>query len=285
MILQSVGPMTFGRYLGFAIGEGVGEEEWPGHADEGASHLAGVARPIPGRYTRSSHTSDDHIHPPTPDSRDERAASESTRLEEDEGKVSDFPSVQPGVTRSPSGASTATLSAYQSLSLSERGRRPSVSAQSDTSSALHAQMPHFYGFASNKIGEACMCWLARWGTDILPSEINFLQNGISAPPYRIWAHRGLPAKFVRAVIGSDSFFVADEMARYTFARQVLDLRRRGWEAELDARGGGDISLSGGSSAEASEAEMDGLEEWEDDEAELAKVFADGIHYSHMVSVR
>jgi hypothetical protein len=63
------------------------------------------------------------------------------------------------------------------------------------------------------------------------------------------------------------------MERYRVAREVLDLRRRGWEVEMESRG--DISASYESDV--------GSEEWDDDESEMAKVFAEGIYYSHMVS--
>ena len=133
-------------------------------------------------------------------------------------------------------------------------------------------MPHFYGFASNKLGEACTCWLGRWGVDILNIELSLP----SLPAVRIWTHRGLPASFVRAVLSADTFFVKDEMERYTFARKVLDLRRKGWEVEME--GQGDLSMS----ESIAETEGEGWDLWEEDEEELAKVFADGVYYTHMV---
>ena len=101
----------------------------------------------------------------------------------------------------------------------------------------------------------------------------------SPPPIRIWAHRGLPANFVRAVLSADTFFVKDEMERYTFARKVLDLRRKGWEVEMEGKG--DLSIH----ESIAESEEEGWELWEEDEEELAKVFADGVYYTHMVSLR
>ncbi len=52
----------------------------------------------------------------------------------------------------------------------------------------------------------------------------------------IWAYsraHGLPSDIVREVISSDSFFVKSEWSRYTLAREVVELRRRGKDAYVD----------------------------------------------------
>lgn len=36
---------------------------------------------------------------------------------------------------------------------------------------------YFYGFAGEKIGQACVSWLCRWGVDILPIEEEMARNG------------------------------------------------------------------------------------------------------------
>ena len=136
-----------------------------------------------------------------------------------------------------------------------------------------SSLPHFYGFASNKLGEACVCWLGRWGVDVLDIELSLQRPS----DIRIWSHRGLPAKFVSAVLSADTLFVRDEMERYTVARKILDLRRSGWEAEMEGKG--DSSAHGS----LAESESDGWDTWEEDEEELAKVFSEGIYYTHMVS--
>jgi hypothetical protein len=133
-------------------------------------------------------------------------------------------------------------------------------------------LPHFYGFASDKIGEACCCFLTRWGREILYQEIKLDEE---EPPWRVFARGGIHAKFVRALLSSDSLFVNNEMDRYRAARKVLDLRRRGKEDE------GDLGMSHMSIGDDGE---DDESDWEDEE-ELEKVFTDGIYYTHMVSLR
>lgn len=264
MVLRTVGPQTIGRYLGFAIGDGVGEEEWDGQHHEGARDLEGIGRPIRRKEEQIIEEIDESLdadHPRIPIPSSHRGSADSDiKLDDDDSKVGgSAPTVT--VTRSISGASNATL---RGLSLSQLG------LQDDRSSA-EIILPHFYGFASNKIGEACVCWLARWGIDLL--DVELARPAGYEPSFRVWAHRGLPANFVRALISSDSFFVKDEMERYRVAREVLDLRRRGWEVEMESRG--DISASYESDG--------GTEEWDEDESEMAKVFAEGIYYSHMAS--
>lgn len=250
MVLRTVGPTTIGRYLSFATGGGIGEEEWPGQNADGAKGLEEVAQKI-------------KVHEESEEEEDLDSAAaklSSTTLSDDGAKIGDIPYQD-----SPSDRSTPTIT--QALRASDGGRRANEGFDA-------SRLPHFYGFASNKIGEACMCWLTRWGVDLLniESAVNQANEGI-----RIWSHRGLPATFLRAVLSADSFFVDNEMDRYRIARKVMDLRRKGWEEEMDGRG--DLSSIQESLAESEE----GWEEWEEDELELAKVFADGIYYTHMVS--
>lgn len=252
MIPRTVGPSTVGRYLAFAIGDGIGEEEWEGQTEEGARGLGDVAKRLDLRRE-----SDDSIM--SNESHSLAVSHGSTQSLSDDGtKVGHEPiSLAPISERS-------TPTVRHSLHFQQTGSRPGSLAESTSN------LPHFYGFASNKIGEACACWLARWGVDVLAIEM----TSITHTP--IWGHRGLPADFLRAIISADTFFVQDEMERYTVARKVLDIRRRGWEEELEGKG--DISMA------ESIAETEGWDAWEEDEEELAMVFADGIYYTHMVSV-
>lgn len=108
---------------------------------------------------------------------------------------------------------------------------------------------YHYGTVSDKIGEACACWLARWATDILQLESKDFEtadhgmysqavssnSGIPAvhtssgkrpkPPI-IWGHGGLTAKWVAAIVSADTLFVKSERERYNLARTVVELRRR-----------------------------------------------------------
>ncbi|KAK0208039.1 hypothetical protein DFS33DRAFT_1253775 [Desarmillaria ectypa] len=121
-----------------------------------------------------------------------------------------------------------------------------------------------YGAVSDKIGEAAVAWLARWGPDILSYEEKadegVLDNDV--PPLTshpktirrraktldsairtevldaastsvmrptipvIWRRGGLSPCWVKALISSDSFFAKDEMERYDFAKRAVQLRRK-----------------------------------------------------------
>jgi len=145
-----------------------------------------------------------------------------------------------------------------------------------------------YGAVSDKIGEACVCWLARWGADILVYEqqaAGLLKQPIPSTPVLIppraisrrptvsgwrthdpdviyspapqlrlppiWRRGGLTAAWVRALVSSDLFFVKDERERYDLAKTVVELRR-----------------------------SEGI--LEEEEVEWAKLFAEGIYYANMV---
>ncbi|OCF45359.1 hypothetical protein I317_00882 [Kwoniella heveanensis CBS 569] len=209
MTLRTVSPVTVGRYLGFAMGDGIGEEEWHGQTEEGIKSLSNVAKII---QTDSS----------------PRNSTDS------ETKVSEV-----------STPIRQCVAPIPHIELPSRSNSIRSTMTSDPFAIGPGLLPHFYGVLGNKIGEACGCWMARWGVDLLKAETE-----VPSPSYKIWAHRGLPSQFIRAVLSSDYFFVRDEMERYRVARKVMDLQE-GWE------------------------------EWEEEEREVQKVFADGIHYCHM----
>ncbi|KAG6857655.1 hypothetical protein H0H87_010224 [Tephrocybe sp. NHM501043] len=115
---------------------------------------------------------------------------------------------------------------------------------------------YHYGALSDKIGEACACWLARWGADILSLEekqmdaasheernASFTRRRSKTVPSGstsntaterqeefhvpvIWSRGGLNARWVSAVISADTFFIRGERERYDFARRVIELRRK-----------------------------------------------------------
>jgi len=101
-----------------------------------------------------------------------------------------------------------------------------------------------YGAVSNRIGEACACWLARWAVDILiheqtlrpqaspltgksssPAESSSIAGLSERCHVTIWSRGGLSAKWVAALVSSDTLFVKNERHRYGFARNVVELRR------------------------------------------------------------
>lgn len=131
-----------------------------------------------------------------------------------------------------------------------RSRANTTSSSSSTSlSSSQFDGPFFVGPEGERVGEACACWLAKWGREILSIE-EWLEKGgeeeglplsleafpdLAPPPLRVWSSEpgGLPARWVRGVISSDAFFLGvvgeageGEFARYLFARKVVELRRR-----------------------------------------------------------
>ncbi|KAJ7630424.1 hypothetical protein FB45DRAFT_915461 [Roridomyces roridus] len=110
----------------------------------------------------------------------------------------------------------------------------------------HGEKQFHYGAISDKIGEACACWLARWAPDILALEERKAGMGdviatmtrrrptssqplppsdYSAVP-AIWDRGGLNVAWVCALVSADTLFVRGERERYDFARAVVELRRR-----------------------------------------------------------
>lgn len=123
----------------------------------------------------------------------------------------------------------------------------------------------FYGAQSDKIGEACSCWLLRWGADVLLAEEQLHRHNsgqawlvkmpdyilpfgkmpvphslaqddhpnqvatLLRPPHpTVWRHPrlgGIPAQWVRSIISSDSFWIREEWDRYDVARRVVAMRR------------------------------------------------------------
>lgn len=263
IVLRTVGPATVVRYLGFAIGDGIGEPEWDGQDDEGARGLEKIARTVSSGLT--AHESDEWISEvesdgashdfhevASPGQIPHRTSTDSSASDEGNVKVGDTT-----VSRSASVKSNSTArptSGGPSLTPVDEG--PTVSP-------LNATLPHFYGFVSDKVGEACVCWLSRWGMDVLnveTSQPKSLPGEDEMPP--VWGYGGIPPKFVSAVLSSDALFVPNERGRYHMARRVFNLRRDGYSNE--------------------DVEDDGeYDPWEDEEREIAKVFANGIYYSHM----
>lgn len=249
LILRTIGPGTIGRYLSFAVGDGIGDEEWDGQTGEGARGLEDVAKPLVPELRVRSESHDG------PKRRSARSSTDSTGSNV-KGDEEELKSEGPGHGRRPSRPSPLSFDPSSSL---------------DSHDSDSANLPHFYGFASDKIGEACCCYLTRWGGELLSQESKFDPD--QEPPWRVFAHGGIHAKFLRALLSADALFVVKEIDRYKAARKVLDLRRRGKED------GGDLGMSQMTIENSQEEDED---DWEDEE-ELEKVFTDGIYYTHMVS--
>lgn len=323
LTLRTVGPWTVSRYLRFAIGESKGDVEWAGQETEPARGLENLGRVIPitssilrsgldkgkGRAT----TPEDQLsrRAPVIDPILEEAptlepsASPDSEHIKCRGSLSQpsGSSASPGVrvtfddeAGNPSTPTTKALGLEavpdsrglspakpkeQGLDSEESHEETEDDGEMDNSES----MPHFYGFASNKIGEACACWLARWGLDVLAYEERAMNQAdehaessetLLHPPLRIWGHGGLPARWLRATLSTDVLFVSTEMERYRVARRVVELRRKGWErrcAEVQ-RDSDDFDEPAWEEEQA---------EWEEEERELEEVFASGIFYTHIVS--
>ncbi|ODN84502.1 hypothetical protein L202_00435 [Cryptococcus amylolentus CBS 6039] len=254
MILRTVSPVTVRQYLAFATGDGIGEEEWEGQSEEGAKGFEKVAKPL---------FASQRAHPSGMSPTVEEDPMETPSKSTSRPRLSSDSDTKVGHT-DPSIYLNGT--SYYSSSFQGDETIRSQDQASFASADAHA-LPQYYGVVGDKIGEACNVWLARWGADILHAEMETPNAA-----YRIWGHDGLPARFVRALLSSDFFFVKDEMERYQMTRNVLDLRRKGWEEMME--GVGDVSFSG------TDVEHE-WEEWEDEEREIQRVFAEGIRYCHM----
>ena len=233
LILSTIGPATICQYLNFALGEGIGAEEWDGQYVESAKGFEHVAKPYTTRIGSPN--------------------GQSAILSDEEHKCGESVASEPLPTGTSSSASTIRSRGYQG----------------DRSHEMDVPASHYYGLISDKIGEACACWLARWGVDVFDIEMSLEPDHIP----KIWAQGGLPVKFVKAVLSSDALFVKDEMQRYQMARRIIDLRRQSWDVDTDSKG--DISTIHTQDESAYDI-------WEEEDAELSGVFAEGIRYSHMV---
>jgi len=223
-ILTTVGPTTAIRYLNFAIGKGIGpEEENAPEAAVGLEHLAEIAKP----------------------------------------SVVDVASI------------SSKLSCLPMEDDETRKEDPAEAVYDEDCEGESTDERHFiYGGISDKVGEAAACWLTRWGCDMLTYEeeespspgfisgsslgkrsysafptVPSVQTRQPAP--LIWRRGGLDARWARAILSSDLFFVTGERERYEVAKAVLELRRMG-----------------------------GIDE--EEEKEFAELFENGIHFMHMV---
>ncbi|TDL28927.1 hypothetical protein BD410DRAFT_893843 [Rickenella mellea] len=261
LVMTSVGPHTAVRYLRFAIGEGIGERD-EDDEPECAVGLEHVGLPPSPRQQQKSSSSSTRVNstrlqtPPMSPTSDADDA-DITRKMGEVRVTSGFSSSDADVPE-PESMSSSTVS------LSE------VNATDDEENG-GAGLSYHYGPVSDKVGEAAACWLTRWGTDMLPYEEEFASSSSSsrrtaspdssssrASPSSelsiptIWRRGGLSAKWIRAILSSDAFFVRSERERYSVACRVVELRRR--QAGVLVR---------------------------EEEREWEELFARGIYYSHI----
>ena len=155
--MASVGPWSVVRYLEFAIGRGIGDAEDDQEDEELHGPAVGMER-VARRYD--------------PDAFD----GESVRTVDNS-------------TIGPTRASSLRSVGYRPPSLeTDDIKKESCAAAPkdeppthDDASTSGARAPrYFYGFAGEKIGQACVSWLCRWGVDILPIEEEMARTATEA---------------------------------------------------------------------------------------------------------
>ncbi|KAK1215302.1 hypothetical protein PQX77_022093 [Marasmius sp. AFHP31] len=168
-------------------------------------------------------------------------------------------------------------------------------------SHVRTSLRFYYGAISDKIGEACACWLARWGPDMfayeeaissiptshtsrkradtIPSDQFNQRDALPVIPLIFTSFRpgeGLPPEWIRALVSSDSFFVPDELARYTFAKRMVELRRR----LRQSHGEPTMSIKG-KGKETQQYDHGNLPDEGVEEREWGLLFENGIYYTNL----
>ncbi len=270
-IISTIGPFTVVDYLRFAYGEGIGALQ-----EEDFDPLVGlehVAQLVKDDSEDNMSTSRGNSRP----ARDKDVQSLSLSLDE-LSVVDQVPASQSKPIRG--GDLSLDVEKEDPAELSSDSGSP-TSFLNETES----DQSFSYGAVSDKIGESCVCWLARWGTDILvyeqqvastpkqfspftptsapPPAISRRSTAskwrtshpdvVSSPPKvpLIWRRGGLTAAWVRALVSSNLLFVRGERERYDLARTVVELRR-----------------------------SEGI--LEEEEVEWSRMFTEGIYYANMV---
>ncbi|SPO21761.1 uncharacterized protein UTRI_01250_B [Ustilago trichophora] len=207
LVLCSVTPFTVTQYLRFAIGCGIEGTDLHRSASDVMLHdldewdweLEGPARTLE-ELARLDPSSSASPQPPT----SQRSHNQGTPVSED--FAADF-SRKLRVATSPSGSRRASTDSLERDALPDRsshsGRTTSRDPQSHTPGrddkrsakktagfreteptglANHATnniAPEYqYGLTADKIGEACVCWFARWGFDIFALECSMERERI-----------------------------------------------------------------------------------------------------------
>jgi hypothetical protein len=268
-VLNTVGPSTVINYLQFACGKGIGPlQDSDLEPLVGLEHVAQLAK---------TETAD--CGPPSVDS----STPAPNKVVESFSRNLEALSVEEQVRNSQSGSVHG-----EGFPVEKEDPAELLSPESDDRSSLidetGSDLSFSYGAVSDKIGEACVCWLARWGADMLAYE----QQAVGAPKQAtssthistpsvgrqstlsgwersnsdvvptplpkvplIWRRGGLTAVWVRALISSNLLFVRGEKERYELAKAVVELRRSAGVLE-------------------------------DEEVEWVKMFSEGIYYANMV---
>lgn len=174
LILGSVGPWSVGAYLGFALGDGAGLDRQgdedgqasgstSGGMDEGIRGLEGLAKklPVDRKENVSARSTGKKDAEYTSESSSSKRSGDLEVKQEPLEDESDHPrkcSVKP---------SSERLARTVDSNLSIRPPSPG-SVRSYEGERYTPKF--FYGPVGDKIGEACMAWLARWAVDLIEVE-------------------------------------------------------------------------------------------------------------------
>ncbi|KDQ54916.1 hypothetical protein JAAARDRAFT_38030 [Jaapia argillacea MUCL 33604] len=182
-ILGSVGPKTVMRYLGFAVGKGIGEVEGEGEECEGAAvGLENVAKII---NEESLGGWNGTTPMPTPMIPEEPEQTEDQTNSKEEGTDDDVDLAKhlEYLAIDKTNASSESGFIFPDREHEDEGGGGSSSAsptsESNDQERGHEEMAFHYGAVSGKVGEAVACWLARWGKDILGYEQEAVGMGLN----------------------------------------------------------------------------------------------------------
>ncbi|KEP54268.1 hypothetical protein V565_019840 [Rhizoctonia solani 123E] len=145
LVLSTISPWTITRYFGFAIGHGIGLPE--GNEPEAAIGLDAIGQPAPAVVAKPSFHETIRIDEVSPEEEEE---------DDDLVKVGSLGNSAPSLLKDRAASSTSQQTFDNKSIYSEHGE--------------DAEQTFFYGVVGDKVGEACACWLTRWGADILALE-------------------------------------------------------------------------------------------------------------------
>lgn len=162
-IVRTVGPHTAVRYLNFAIGHGIGSPGDPGISGDGIDREseAAVGLEEVADIIREDDLSSESIHVPQ-DLRSERDPATDIA-------TSHLSGVKGGACKHTHGG-VSLRSDLESDTDSEDYAGSRKCEATKMANVRRAAPCYYYGAVSDKVGEAAVCWLTRWGIDILRYE-------------------------------------------------------------------------------------------------------------------
>ncbi|KAJ3934970.1 MAG: hypothetical protein NXY57DRAFT_1104469 [Lentinula lateritia] len=164
-ILRTIGPRTVGYYLDFALGMTKLK-----NADHPAVGLEGLAKDLEEGEHGLEYSDLD--------------MSTSFPVENRSGQPSEtyHERYSPLIVDSPSSPNSlrSTSDEYLSLPFSQVARNRNYLSRSKVDITVPSTQ-FYYGSISDKIGETCACWLARWGADMFVEEEKIVSDWLNDP--------------------------------------------------------------------------------------------------------